>query len=235
MSKLFNTLEKIRHHETRSKPLRRPSSRNKKGPPKSGSKGILIGMFALFGVLLIYTVALYKQLNFMTFYGTIQHVAQRFNIPLPDAATHPAKQQIKIPLAIDTEPKPAPAASAPKEPTDQEKMAQLNNRGTELVQQDDHWRALYYFDQAHRLRPQSPEPLINMGVALSELGLNGPAGRFFQQAHDLAPQHPALTKSLQTLASFGLLEEDLKAALAPHKETLKSRPVSKENNTQAEK
>lgn len=83
-------------------------------------------------------------------------------------------------------------------------MAELNNRGMELVASNDLWRGLYYFDQARLADPRAVEPLINMGVTLSELGLFAPAVRIFKQARALAPNHPDLQYNIESLVSRGL-------------------------------
>ncbi|OGQ87145.1 MAG: hypothetical protein A2512_02005 [Deltaproteobacteria bacterium RIFOXYD12_FULL_56_24] len=100
-----------------------------------------------------------------------------------------------------------PPASAPKEPAPAvipRNMAELNNRGVELVADNDLWRGLYYFDLARLADPMAVEPLINMGVTLSELGLFAPAVRIFKEAHAMAPNHPDLRYNLENLAGRGL-------------------------------
>jgi len=89
---------------------------------------------------------------------------------------------------------PALAPAVPRTMTD------LNNRGIELIRGNDPWRALYYFDLARQADPRAVEPLINMGVTLSELSLFAPAVRIFKEAQALAPNHPELQANLNILA-----------------------------------
>ncbi|HCC54774.1 MAG TPA: hypothetical protein DEQ20_07615 [Desulfobulbaceae bacterium] len=105
---------------------------------------------------------------------------------------------VAIPLTSGTTEKNSIANVMPRT------MAELNNRGIELVASNDLWRGLYYFDQARLADPRAVEPLINMGVTLSELGLFAPAVRIFKQVRALAPNHPDLLYNIESLASRGL-------------------------------
>jgi Flp pilus assembly protein TadD len=76
---------------------------------------------------------------------------------------------------------------------------QLNDTGIALVQENQHWRGIYFLEQARKQQPERPEALINMAVALAELGLRAPAKRLFSEAHALAPNHPLLRRNLDLL------------------------------------
>ena len=90
---------------------------------------------------------------------------------------------------------------------------QLNDRGIALVQENQHWQGIYYFEQARLQQPERPEALINMAVALAELGLRAPAKRLFTEAHGLAPNHPLLRKNLDLLGQMGFFDDQWVASL----------------------
>ncbi|MEA3547031.1 MAG: hypothetical protein U9R66_05145 [Thermodesulfobacteriota bacterium] len=90
-----------------------------------------------------------------------------------------------------------------------QQMVDLNNQGTRFLAKNRYWQGIYYFDQARKIQPQSVEPLINLAVALSELGLAGPANRFFTEARKIDPDHPGLQENLIIAAKKGILHGPL--------------------------
>lgn len=129
--------------------------------------------------------------------------------PLPSEAVAPARlpEGQPVPRTADS-PKPSPAppvappvppAAAPAEETGNGLYRQLNDTGLALIQENQHWRGIYHLEQARKRQPERPEALINMAVALAELGLRAPAKRLFSEAHALAPNHPLLRKNLDLL------------------------------------
>jgi Flp pilus assembly protein TadD len=88
-------------------------------------------------------------------------------------------------------------------------MTSLNNQGVRLISKSEYWQGIYYLNKAHALSPQSIEPLVNMAVALMELGLTAPANRFFQEALTLDPNNTKLRDNLALAAQTGTLHNSL--------------------------
>jgi Flp pilus assembly protein TadD len=95
-----------------------------------------------------------------------------------------------------------------------ELYSQLNDMGVAHVQANQHWRGIYFLEQARRQQPERPEALINMAVALAELGLRGPAKRLFSEAHALAPNHPLLRKNLEILGQADFFDPQWLSSLS---------------------
>ena len=90
---------------------------------------------------------------------------------------------------------------------------QLNDKGIALIQENQHWRGIYYLEQARKQQPERPEALINMAVALAELGLRAPAQRLFSEAHALAPNHPLLRQNLDLLEQADFFDPQWRSSL----------------------
>ena len=159
-------------------------------------------------IRLTVAVSLLATISWYVFSGTIPTKSQDYrrlavkDVPI---VAIPTPEPPKPILPEETSAKPS--AGAPKEPASAvipRTMAELNNRGVELVAGNDPWRGFYYFDLAHQADPLAVEPLINMGVTLSELGLFAPAMRIFKEASAMAPNHPDLRANLESLAGRGL-------------------------------
>lgn len=204
MSKLFNTLEKIRHHETSSEPTRRSTARkpvaaDKAAPPRFLSL-VLVVMLA---VVVLYTALLSTRLNLAPLSTTFRQLLTTLHLmPGPEAGRTAAPVLPALPGTT-----PPGGGTPPASAADQ--AVQLTRTGAELFRSGDYWRSIYYFDRARKLNPKTPEPLINMAVALSELGLYGPANRIFREAYALAPNDPALRYNLTILAEAGRLDDAL--------------------------
>lgn len=121
-------------------------------------------------------------------------------LPRPDVS---ARMPAEVPVS------PAPSATS----TGSSLYRQLNDKGTALIHENQHWHGIYYFEQARKQQPERPEALINMAVALAELGLRAPAKRLFTEAHGLAPNHPLLRKNLDLLGQMDFFDDQWVASL----------------------
>ncbi len=207
MSKLFNTLEKIRHHETSSEPTRRatvrkPAATGKSGPPRFLS----ILLVAMLAVVVLYTALLSTKINLAPFDAAVRQVLTSLHLLPGPEATRTASPAASTSPGTPPQGGNAPASAA-------EEAARQSAAGIAFFRNNDHWRSIYHFDRAHQLNPRAVEPLINMAVALSELGLYGPANRIFREAHALAPDDPALRRNLAILAEAGRLDDTLQSKL----------------------
>lgn len=201
VSKLYNTLEKIRTGEQGG------FSQKKSAPAKGFGQNtntsrmrllVLLGAFAMLALVVFFTWPTHKNTKTPTTANTVAPM---------QSAGHPAGS---APLADSpTTPPPAfpPGSGA-------NLYQQLNDRGIALIQENQPWRGMYYLDQAHKQQPERPEALINMAVALAELGLRAPAKRLFSQAHALAPNHPQLRKNLELLEQAGFFEPQWLSSLS---------------------
>jgi len=210
VSKLFNTLEKIRHHETSNEPARRSAARKPAAAEKSGTPRLLsLVLLVMLAVVILYTVLLSSRLNLSPLNATFRQVLTTLHLlPSPDANRVATPAPPALPGMLPSG-GTAPASAA-------QQAAQLTKTGIDLFLSGDHWRGIHYFDQARKRNPAAVEPLINMAVALSELGLHGPANRLFREAYAMAPNDPALLRNLATLAESGRLDDALLQKL-PHK------------------
>ncbi|HEX9716237.1 MAG TPA: tetratricopeptide repeat protein [Desulfurivibrionaceae bacterium] len=186
MSRLYNTLEKIRTGEPGAFSQKKSAPAKGMGQQADPSKRrriILLGASALLALALIVFFSGPKRKDANPPLTTDAVTPAR----MPDHPTAPAPQLLP----------PVPSASSPMAPGDL--YRQLNDTGVALIQENQHWRGIYYLEQARKQQPERPEALINMAVALAELGLRAPAKRLFSEAHALAPNHPLLRQNLDLL------------------------------------
>ncbi len=207
MSKLFDTLERIRENEE-AQP-RRPAGQATRHTPPGRRRLVLWGIFcsAIAGLLLLI-------------------LSTDFSLPLkPDNHPAPAK-----PAAAPAAPQVAagrPETTRAVNPLTRETRDQwqnkltdtgltpgqratlLNNIAAYYILDRQYWRGLSYLDQTIRLAPEAAEPLINYGVALTELGLYGVAIDYFDRAYRLNPSHPMLVKNIALLARNEIMGERL--------------------------
>jgi tetratricopeptide (TPR) repeat protein len=87
-----------------------------------------------------------------------------------------------------------------RNPNDSDAHYQL---GTALQKQNHLREALAEYESAHRIAPRTPEPLVNAGWVLRELGEKPPALERYRAASGLRPADASLHLEV------GLLEEDL--------------------------
>lgn len=185
MSRLYNTLEKIRTGEPSGFPKKK--SAPDKGVGQQADPGkrrriVLLGASALLALALI-----------VFFLGPNRKDAKP---PLTAGAVAPARIAAQpagpAPPVVPAQPTASPQAAG-------DLYRQLNDTGIALIQENQHWRGIYFLEQARKQQPKRPEALINMAVALAELGLRAPAKRLFSEAHALAPNHPLLRRNLDLL------------------------------------
>lgn len=207
VSKLFNTLEKIRHHEKSGEPGRRsvarkPVATGKSGPPRFLSL-LLVAMLAM---VVLYTVLLSSRLNLTPLTANLRQMLVTLHLLPGSEGQRPTAPQPSAPGAQGVQPGQVPTSAVAE-------AAQLTKTGLEQFRGGDPWRAIYSFDRARQRDPQAVEPLVNMAVVLCELGLYGPANRIFREASALAPNDPALRHNLAILAEAGRLDDALQARL----------------------
>ncbi|MBU0728103.1 MAG: tetratricopeptide repeat protein [Proteobacteria bacterium] len=192
MSKLFNTLEKIRKNETYH-----VSSELKIAPvSRSSKKRRTIAFIAVFSVFVISGTYLFLSRQ------TLQNSSPKSKAPQDQTTSSPAEQKVILSSPASTVPETI--QSSPKKSTDE--TASLNNLGVDSIRRQKHWDGIYSLHAAVQADPQRIEPLINLGIALSELGLHGPAAKYFSQAYNISPKHPGLQKNLAILSNAGLLD-----------------------------
>jgi tetratricopeptide (TPR) repeat protein len=203
MSKLFDTLEKIQTNETFSPTPGvgiTPSAK-----PKGNKIVITLVALAVCAVGLFFVL---QSIETFKLPGITTKQSAHISIPtatqvLPAETTskHSAFKVQKI------QPVTKPVKPIAKELLHQ--MTTFNNQGVRLIAKSEYWQGIYYFNKAHALSPQSIEPLVNMAVALMELGLTAPANRFFHEALTLDPNNPKLRDNLALAAQTGTLDNSL--------------------------
>jgi len=179
VSKLFETLEKIRENEV---PAGRAKTQARAMVKDPGNRRVLI----LAGVLII--------LFLMVLWSYLGRRATHKTKPGPSATTVHSSASLS-------------PAGEPGDPSD------LNNLACRLVTKQDYWPAILLLEKANRLTPKRPEPLINIAVALSELGLYGPAAEYLNRARVIAPANQALMKNLAILQEHGIETDPPKRAI----------------------
>lgn len=185
VSRLYNTLEKIRTGEPSGFPKKKSAPDKgigQQADPGKGRRIVLLGASALLALALI-----------VFFLGPNRKDAKP---PLTAGAVAPARIAAQpagpVPPVVPAQPTASPPAAG-------DHYRQLNDTGIALIQENQHWRGIYFLEQARKQQPERPEALINMAVALAELGLRAPAKRLFSEAHALAPNHPLLRQNLDLL------------------------------------
>ncbi len=176
MSKLFETLEKIREREA----LPQTSLRSPGNTGHSRRERIRFFLLAVVTFALVIAV-------FLT-YGSRTSPGRNTT-----SSSSPAAPAI------------APSGHRPEATKADNDPVSLNFRGCRLVEERKYWPAIILFQKAAELVPRRPEPLINMAVALSELGLFGPAAEKLNLAAAISPRHPALLRNLEILEQHGII------------------------------
>lgn len=205
MSKLYNTLEKIRTGEQGGFPERKSAPATRIGlHADTGKKRLIIllgaSVFLALGLVVFFSGSKHKETKPPATAVTATAVTPA---RIPDTPAVPA------PKADDSpQPPPAPPVSPATAPsaTGNELYRQLNDTGVALIQKNQHWQGIYYLEQARKQQPERAEALINMAVALAELGLRAPAKRVFSEAHALAPNNPLLRTNLELLEQADFLD-----------------------------
>lgn len=218
MSKLYNTLEKIRTGEQGGFSEKKSAPARGFGLNADKSKKrqiLLLGASALLVLTLVVFFAGSKHKNakppVSTETTTGVTTAPASTVTTDTAA--PTQIQTSSAETASQTIAPPKLPSAPPAPTatplsagNNDLYRQLNDAGLALIQENQHWQGIYSLEQARKQQPQRPEALINMAVALAELGLRAPAKRLFSEAHALAPNHPLLRKNLELLVQANFLD-----------------------------
>lgn len=180
MSKLFETLETIRRREsTRSRPMAATREKPTTGRPV---KMVVLALLA-----------------FMLLGGGLYYTTFRSNDRPGSKAPPGSESESKQPVEQLTT-----AVSAP--PDQPAKLVETNNIAVALIRNHDHWRAIYLLTSLVEQHPDRIEPLINLGVALAEVGLWEPAHEYLSRARTLDPKHPLLRENIAILRRAGLFE-----------------------------
>ena len=210
MSRLYNTLEKIRIGEQGIFPQKKPAPAAETSLAASKSRRLRLVLLGLSCVL---------ALALLLFFAGAQRKGAK-----PDAglnATAPAltpgqpveqappRPEVFARMLAEVPVSPAPQTTS----ADNTLYLQLNDKGIALIQENQHWPGIYSLEQARQQQPERPEALINMAVALAELGLRAPAKRLFTEAHGLAPNHPLLRKNLDLLGQTDFFDDQWVASL----------------------
>ena len=214
MSRLYNTLEKIRTGEPGGFSAKKSAFAKGIGQIADKSKKrrlVLLGASALLGLALAVFFSGPKRKETKLPVAavtapavTAKAVATDVAAPArtPDNPATPAPQAVAPPVSL-----PAPLTGTG------DLYQQLNNAGLALIQDNQPWRGIYFLEQARKQQPERPEALINMAVVLAELGLRAPAKRLFSEAHALAPNHPLLRKNLDLLVQADFFDSQWLSSL----------------------
>lgn len=223
MSKLFDTLEQIRKNEA-------PQSSGLEGVTVSRLKKkrstTRIASIILIPALL--GVGIYFSLPYLSsfFQQDFTEVAQQEQSKSPTKQSPQATIKPSAPpkskvASVPKQTKPAPKTLAKKSTpvvapvkptrpkqtsTTLQQFVSYNNKGANLISNEQYWEGISYLNKAARLQPNRPEPLINMGVALSELGLYGPASRYLRKALEIDPNQQKAIENIHLLTEAGLLD-----------------------------
>ena len=217
MSRLYNTLEKIRTGEPGGFSTKKSVFAKGIGQIAEKSKKrrfVLLGVSAVLGLALAAFFAGPKHKTPKT-PVVAETVSPAITVPaVATDATAPAQTPNNFAEpAPQNAPAPPPGSLVTPLTNTGDLYQQLNDTGLALIQNNQPWRGIYYLDQAHKQQPEKPEALINMAVALAELGLRAPAKRLFSEAHALAPNHPLLRKNLDILVQADFFDSQWLSSL----------------------
>lgn len=214
MSKLYNTLEKIRTGEQGIFSNTKSDSAKGFGPnaDKSGKRKIILlgsaGLLVLaLAVFLVFSQRKDAQQPATGEALTTDPVALSGRTDQFVSPVSPADDSQKIAPVLPASPAASPIG------TDDDLYRKLNDTGIDLVEKNQHWQGIYFFEQARNQQPERVEALINMAVAAAELGLRAPAKRLFTEAHALVPNHPLLRKNLDLLGQADFFDDQWVASL----------------------
>lgn len=192
VSRLYNTLEKIRTGKPGEFSVKKITSVNgidRGSGARKKRRIILLWTTAMLGLALV-----------IFFAGPLRKATMPpITTPAGTPANTPAQPAAEPAPRADNTPRLPLMPSVSLNATGADLYRQLNDTGLALIQENQHWQGIYYLERAHKQQPEKPEALINMAVALAELGLRAPAKRLFSEAYALAPNHPLLRKNLEIL------------------------------------
>ncbi len=206
MSKLFDTLEKIREHESSSqvrKDSRTYSQENTSKKPNMVLVTILL--VAIIGVAI---------------YGLVPDLTKRIKLKKRQV---PAVTQVTKPSVTKSVPSSSSLPSRTKiipaktknvtETRKQVSYADLNKIAIRNINTNQHWKGIYYLQKAIDLEPKRIEALVNVAVAFTELGLTWKAIDYFEKAHELNPNYEPLLQNLAILDRANLLESEILSSI----------------------
>jgi hypothetical protein len=215
VSRLYNALEKIRTGQQVDFSEKKSAPDTGIGPSANKSRKRRLALLGASAVLVLALVVFFSLPRRKDAAPVISNPGAVSVIAPARTQDHPAE-----PVPQDKSPKPAPTVLAPLAApplaigSGSELYSQLNDMGVAHVQANQHWRGIYFLEQARRQQPERPEALINMAVALAELGLRGPAKKLFSEAHALAPNHPLLRKNLEILGQADFFDPQWLSSLS---------------------
>jgi len=193
LSKLFDTLEQIRRNESYHVSGNTPEKPRRAANSRATSRTLLIAMILAGGFAAVY-------FTLPSFTGKTRPSATVTDYPAGSAALGPAP------------PPPLPTGRTPVASLPGKDLIKLNNSAVKMVENRDHWRGIFIFAGILDREPGSIEAMINLGVALAELGLTEPAIRYLRQAQALDHNHPALRTNLAILKQAGITGDEFSAA-----------------------
>ena len=218
MSRLYNTLEKIRIGEPGGFPKKKAAPATGFDPNAAKSRKrllVLLGTAAMLGLTLavFFAGSKHKDAKPPVTAKTVTAPPVATDAAVPTGTADKPAEPVPQAVALKTAPSPPPVSLTTSPSTTDDLYQQLNDTGLALIQENQHWRGIYYLEQARKQQPERPEALINMAVALAELGLRAPAKRLFSEAHALAPNHPLLRKNLDLLGQTDFFDPQWLSAL----------------------
>lgn len=182
MSKLFETLEAIKRHDSTGFP-RTDHSRRIAPVHRPVKLGLLLAL-----------------LCFVLLGGGLYYAMFRPEVRPGGKLSPVAEQKSGQPFKH-----PASAVSSPSDRASE--LVEANNAAVAHIRNRDHWRGVYLLTSLVERYPGRVEPLINLGVALAEVGLWEPAQEYLSRARALDPRHPLLVKNITILRQAGLFDE----------------------------
>ncbi|MCK5340451.1 MAG: tetratricopeptide repeat protein [Desulfobulbaceae bacterium] len=213
MSKLFDTLEKIRRHEAVQVPRKSDGpvvKRGRRKPAKRPSWVLpLVLVCVAVGVLYLYSPWAGKRIQWPDLSAVKQMISgeKRANetVSRPEGPP-PVQTEKTTEPALAEQGGVAESVKKGETATGSMEFVLLNNQGAEFIRKKDYWKGIYYLEQAMKKDPKAVAPLVNLGVAFSELGFYGLAIRRFKEAQTLDPDHHLLKENLAVLDKAGILK-----------------------------
>ncbi len=214
MSKLFNTLEQIRQNESQSyTPLSTIPDQNSADKWRWKRRTIIAVVSVLAVFLLLVALPSFISLNQtgQKSQSKIAWLGNAFfskNPPTPKSSVGVVRADTRtIPKSVQTIADQALNIGKKTASPSTIDPIMLNNQGAKTIQQQDYWKGIYLLNTAMENTPDQVEPIINLAVALTEIGLHGPAKRLFTKAKSINPKHPQLLENFKILANSGMFDE----------------------------
>lgn len=123
------------------------------------------------------------------------------------ADVRPVSRILPLDVPKSSQPVKHLAKAVPPPPSQPSKLVETNNIAVAHIRNHDHWRAVYLLTSLVEQSPQRIEPLINLGVALAEVGLWEPAQEYLSRARTIDPKNPLLVKNIAILKQAGFFDE----------------------------